>query len=94
MVAQVAYAGLVTIEWVNPLHSAVKSLSAVFNPFNFMYSDQYRPFDDVLLPSRLKSLGLYSNFLNNLNFGLLFVLLPLLVGVVLKLLQCLKCLSE
>jgi len=93
MVAQIAYAGLVTIEWGSPLHSAVKSLSILFNPWNVLYSDQYRPFDDPLLPDRLKGMGLYSNLLENFNSGALFVLLPLVVGMVMKLVQCAKCLS-
>ena len=94
MVAQISYAGLITIEWTNPLHSSVKSLSLLFNPLNIFFSNSYRPYDDPLLPNRLRGLGFYSNFMANFNTGLAFLALPVLVGAVLALLRCMPCFSE
>ena len=94
MVVQMAYSGLVDTPWLNPLHSAITSLSTAFNPINILYSDTYRPFDDPLLPNRLRGNSLYSSFLHNLNFGLLFLMLPLVLGLVFKLISLLKCIGE
>lgn len=73
---------------------AIKSLSISLNPFNLFYSQSYRPFDDPLLPNRLRNMGLYSSILSNLNTGLLYVILPLFVGLILKLLSLFKCIEE
>lgn len=93
MVASVAYAGLALCPSLSPLQAALTSLATAGNPYNIFRSDSFRPFDDSLLPLRLRGTGLYSFFLYNLNSGLAFVLLPLLIGAVLLLVGACKCLG-
>ena len=93
MVSQIAYAGLIDTHWLSPLHAAITSLSTAFNPINLLYSDIYRPFDDPLIPNRLRGNNLYSSFLYNLNFGLLFLILPLIFSLIFKLISLCKCIG-
>lgn len=94
MVAQVTFTGLAACPILTPNLTAVTSLDAVANPYNILRSDSFRPFDDPLLPNRLRGNGLYSFFLYNINTGLIWVLLPLLIGGIIAAVSLLKCLSQ
>ena len=94
MVAQVAYAGLAACPLLNPLQSAITTLTFANNPYNIFYSNSYRPFDDNLLPHRLRGTQLYSQYIYNVNFVLVFVIVPLILGLILSIVGCCSCLGE
>ena len=83
VVFQTAYFGLLPLSALTPLFAALTALARSTNGHNLLYSSQLRPFDDSLASSSLKAMGLYSQFLFNLNAGALPVLLAILVGLVL-----------
>ena len=93
MVAQAAYAGLVACPLLSPLQSAITTLFFANNPYNIYYSDSYIPFDDDLLPQRLRGVEMYSQYIYNINNVLVFIFLPLILGLIVLLIGCFKCLG-
>jgi hypothetical protein len=90
-VAQLALAGVASCGRLTPNQAAITQLRSVCNPYNIFSSDSYRPFDDSLLPNRLRGTSLYSSFLYNLNSGLVWSILPLLLGIIIALISlCLQ----
>ena len=80
MVAQVIYVGLASVPVLTPLHSALTALSSANNPYNIFWSSSFRPFDDPLLPNRLRGTEFYTHYLYNLNTSFVLVVLPLVLG--------------
>lgn len=93
MVAQIAFAGLAACPTLSPNLAAVTALNASANPYNMLSSDSYRPFDDPLLPNRLRGNGLYAFFLFNVNIGLVWVIVPLLAGGIMAAITLCRCLG-
>ena len=82
VVVQIAFLSLVTIPKITPLFSSLSSLSHSGSEFNLLYSEDVRPFHDSNTNDRIKGTRLYSQFIYNVNLGLVFVFLPLLIGFV------------
>ena len=82
VVLQIAFLSLVTIPKITPLFSSLSFLSHSGSRFNLLYSEDVRPFHDSSTNDRIKGTHLYSQFIYNVNLGLVFVFLPLLIGFV------------
>lgn len=82
IVIQMTYVGLITVPDLTPIFAALTALSTVNNGYNILYSHSLRPFEDTLDDSRNKGVEMYSQFLYNLNSGLTFVIIPLLIGII------------
>ena len=94
MVAQVVYVGLASVPTLTPMHSTLTALSAANNPYNIFYSSSFRPFDDPLLPNRLRGTEFYAHYLFNVNTSLVFVLLPIVLGLFLFFVRFCRCVGE
>lgn len=75
---------------ITPLFSSLTSLSYANNGYNIMYNTDLRPFEDTLVNSKLKGAVFYSQFIYNFNTGILFILAPLLVGIVIMIVSKIK----
>lgn len=77
-VFQIASFGLIVVKDMNPTLNALKNLF-ISNGFNkFAIIDAYSLSE---VPQQLKGLGLDHQFMNNFNISLLFVSIPLLIGL-------------
>lgn len=54
MVVQTALVSVAAFPNLTPTQSALNTLKLVANPYNILFSPSYRPFDDALLPNRLR----------------------------------------
>ena len=83
VVIHIALFSLVTVPKITPLFSTLTSLYPSVNGINLFYSQEITPFHDSDTNPRIKGTLLYSQFLYNVNVGLVFVFLPLLLGLIL-----------
>jgi uncharacterized membrane protein YccF (DUF307 family) len=81
MVFQVSFVSLITLPLITPMFSAVRTLAVVPNGYNALAGSSVRPAEDLLSDDRTKGMLLYSQFLYNLNTGLLLIVVPLIVGL-------------
>jgi hypothetical protein len=81
IVIQITYFGLICVPKLTPMYTAMTINSTANNGYNILYNPSLRPFEDTLSDEKTKGVMLYSQFLYNLNTGLLFVLGPLLAGL-------------
>lgn len=82
VVFQVTFISLASAPLITPLLSSVTTLAICNNAYNLLANSTLGPMEDSLTDSRVKGMHLYSQFLLNLNTGLLIVVLPMLVGAV------------
>ena len=93
MVIQVVFSGVVVFPRFDPIQQSLTTLWYGNNPYNIYYSDGFRPFDDPLLPERLRGTELYSQFVYNINTSLIFVFVPIIGGIVLFFFRFCSCLN-
>lgn len=89
VVIQIAYASIITAPKITPMISALTSLSPAYNGFNILYSSSLRPFEDTLIPYNIKGMDIYSQFLYNLNLGLIIIVIPLISALILHIIKML-----
>jgi hypothetical protein len=94
IVIQITYIGLITVPKLTPMYSALTALSTANNGYNILYNPVLRPFEDTLTGERAKGVLLYSQFLYNLNTGLLFIIIPLIAGLIALVISKVRDLSE
>jgi hypothetical protein len=80
VVFQLAFISLASAPMVTPMLSSVATLGTCNNGYNILGALAGRPFDDPMTDQRTKGMQLYSQFLYNLNTGMLLVVLPLVIG--------------
>jgi hypothetical protein len=79
---QVTFISLISAPLVTPMLSSITSLSMANNGYNVLQGSAIRAVDDTLSDERVKGMLMYSQFLFNFNTGILFIIVPLLVGAV------------
>ena len=77
LIFQFTYGGIIMMRKIEPLMIPYKKLW-VFNGYN-----QNNQLGDSFLPPNIKIMGYGSEFFSNFNFGIVFLLLPALGGLVL-----------
>lgn len=90
VVFQLNFISLISVPVVTPMLSSVTSLALANNGYNVLSNTSLRPVEDVLSDGRVKGMLLYSQFLYNINAGLLFILLPLVIGFVVFIISKIK----
>jgi hypothetical protein len=78
-VIQISFLSLMTLDGLNPCFAAISSLKFV-NGYNEL--SRLTSITDLFLPIPPKFIGLFSFFVNNLNFTLAIIVIPLLVAAV------------
>lgn len=81
-VFQVSFVSLATLPLITPMFSAVRTLAVVNNGYNMLAGSAVRPAEDLLSDDRTKGAQLYSQFLYNLNTGILLTVVPMMVGLI------------
>ena len=92
MLLQLSWAELLSVPRLTPLYAAVAYLYPSFNPVNPVFLTTSLLEDSTADP-RLKGAKFFTQFAANFNFGAVFILLPPIIGLILKLLRQLKSLS-
>lgn len=91
---QVAYASLITLPGYNGMDYSLVSLRTANNGFNILEGSAIRPFEDLLSNERTKGMYAYSQFIYNVNLCLIFIIVPLIVGLIASILSCIKSFKE
>ena len=78
-VLQVSFLSLITLTELNPCFSALSSLWLV-DGFNSL--TQKNCLEDELSPEQSKGINLFSQFLENYNFTMALVFVPMLVALI------------